>query len=82
MQGTIKWFSIKKGYGFIQAQGKDYFVHRWDIEANSELEKGDKVLFEVEKVPKGSKAVKVRKIRSPLSKGGSYRHFGRVRQRI
>lgn len=62
MQGTVKWFSMKKGYGFIESEGKDYFVHRWDIQANSELEKGDKVNFEAEQDPKGSKAVKVRKI--------------------
>lgn len=62
IKGTINWFSVKKGYGFIQARGKDYFVHRWDIEVNSELEKGDKVSFESEKTLKGWKAIKVRKI--------------------
>ncbi len=62
MQGTVKWFSIKKGYGFIKAQGKDYFVHRWDIEAKLELEEGDKVLFGVEKTLKGFKAINVKKI--------------------
>ena len=62
MEGVIKWFSIKKGYGFIESQGKDYFVHRWDIEARSKLKKGDKVSFKVEKVPKGFEAIKVTKI--------------------
>ncbi len=38
-QGTVKWFSSKKRYGFIESQGKDYFVHRWDIEANPKLKK-------------------------------------------
>ncbi len=62
MQGTIKWFSIKKGYGFIQSRGKDYFVHRWDIESSLELEEGDKVSFNIEKDPKGFKAINVKKI--------------------
>lgn len=62
MEGVVKRVNNKKGYGFIESQGKDYFVHRWDIEANSELEKGDRVSFKVEKAPKGFKAINVRKI--------------------
>lgn len=62
MQGMVKWFSIKKGFGFIEAQGKDYFVHVNDVQKNSQLDKGDKVSFEAQQAPKGSKAVKVRKI--------------------
>lgn len=62
LKGTVKWFNRNRGFGFIKSEGKDYFVHRWDIEANSELEKGDKVSFEAEEAPKGTKAVKVRKI--------------------
>lgn len=62
MQGMVKWFSSKKGYGFIEAQGKDYFVHVNDIEKNTQLDKGDKVSFEALQAPKGTKAVHVRKI--------------------
>ena len=62
INGVVKWFSIKKGYGFIECQGKDYFVHIKDIQENSQLDKRDKVSFEPEKTAKGFKAIKVRKI--------------------
>lgn len=62
MKGIIKYFNIKKHFGFIFAQGKDYFVHAWDIEEKSKLKEGDKVSFKVEKAPQDFRAVEVRKI--------------------
>jgi len=62
MQGMVKWFSIKKGYGFIECEGRDYFVHVNDIQKNMQLDKGDQVSFEAEQAKKGVKAVNVRKI--------------------
>ena len=62
MEGIVKWFSIKKGYGFIVSQEKDYFVHINDVERNSQLDKGDKVSFEIQQATRGVKAVRVRKI--------------------
>jgi CspA family cold shock protein len=49
-QGTVKWFSKEKGYGFIQREnGSDIFVHFSNI--NSEgfkfLEDGQAVEFTV-----------------------------------
>lgn len=61
MQGIVKWFSIKKGYGFIVCQEKDYFVHINDIPGNVQLDKGDQVYFESQEAKKGVKAVNVRK---------------------
>ncbi len=26
-RGTVKWFKEDKGFGFIESNGKDYFVH-------------------------------------------------------
>ena len=62
MQGMVKWFSIKKGYGFIVSEGKDYFVHVNDIQKNALLDKGDKVDFEPQEAPRGTKAANVKKI--------------------
>jgi len=64
MQGTVKWFNDAKGYGFIsQNTGEDVFVHYSSIEMDGfrTLSKGEPVMFEVEKGPKGLHAVLVKK---------------------
>lgn len=34
MKGTVKWFSAKRGYGFlVDADGIDYFVHYSEIQS-------------------------------------------------
>jgi len=49
--GTVKWFNIDKGFGFIQPQdgGKDVFVHITALQAagTSSLNDGQKVTFDV-----------------------------------
>jgi CspA family cold shock protein len=62
-QGTVKWFSSSKGYGFIsREQGRDVFVHFSAIqqEGYKQLKEGDKVEFEVIKGDKGPQADQVR----------------------
>ena len=49
-QGTVKWFSAEKGYGFIsRPDGDDVFVHFSAIEGEGyrNLEQGETVEFEV-----------------------------------
>ena len=48
--GTVKWFNVQKGYGFIQPEGgKDVFVHITAVQAAglNGLDEGQKVTFEV-----------------------------------
>ena len=61
-KGTVKWFSNKKGYGFIeQENGPDVFVHHNAINATGfkSLKEGDKVTFDIEQGQKGPSAVNV-----------------------
>lgn len=63
--GTVKWFNESKGFGFITSEdGSDVFVHYSAIQSNGfkSLAEGDSVSFEVEKGPKGPKAINVTKI--------------------
>ena len=58
--GTVKWFSDRKGYGFItRDEGKDVFVHHSGIRAGGprSLKEGDKVEFSIETDPRGLRAV-------------------------
>ncbi len=49
--GTVKWFNVQKGYGFIlpEGGGKDVFVHISAVQAAglNGLDDGQKVTFEV-----------------------------------
>jgi len=64
-EGTVKWFSEQKGYGFIgQEDGPDVFVHHSDInmEGFKNLAEGDRVSFEAGEGPKGPAAKNVTKL--------------------
>ena len=49
--GTVKWFNVQKGFGFIQPQdgGKDVFVHISAVQAAglAGLNDGQSVSYEV-----------------------------------
>ena len=61
MEGTVKFFNPKKGYGFITGEdGKDYFVHITAL-GEQKLDENDKVTFEVSQGERGELAVNVQK---------------------
>ncbi len=63
MNGTVKWFNLKKRYGFIEREdGEDVFVHLNDIAEEETIEEGDEVEFEVEETDRGLKAIDVKKV--------------------
>ncbi|MCJ7829805.1 MAG: cold shock domain-containing protein [Desulfobacterales bacterium] len=64
-EGNVKWFSDKKGYGFIEQEGgKDLFVHHTAIQMTGfrTLEEGDRVSFEIEESGRGPEAKNVCKV--------------------
>lgn len=62
-QGTVKWFSAEKGYGFIAVDGQsqDVFVHHTAIDSQGfrTLTEGQKVEFEIVQGQKGPQADQV-----------------------
>jgi cold shock protein len=61
-QGTVKWFSNEKGYGFIEREeGEDVFVHHSAIQMDGyrSLTEGQRVEFEVVQGDKGLQAANV-----------------------
>ena len=59
--GTVKFFNVGKGFGFIAPEGggKDVFVHASALEVAGmrSLSEGQRVSFEIQPDPRGSKAV-------------------------
>jgi CspA family cold shock protein len=58
-EGTVKWFSNEKGFGFIEREeGEDVFVHFSQIEQDGykSLQQGQRVTFEIAEGPKGLQA--------------------------
>lgn len=78
VNGTVKWFNSKKGFGFITAEDqKEIFVHYSAIKTEENtfktLYEGDKVEFEVTDGQKGPQASNVtvteKAPRKPFKKG-------------
>lgn len=66
-EGTVKWFNVSKGFGFItRSNGDDVFVHFRNIRGRGHrsLSEGQKVRFNVHQSDKGLQAEDVSVLRS------------------
>lgn len=70
LQGQVKWFDPKKGYGFIVGpEGKDVFVHFSQIQGDGfrSLKDGEEVRYELVEGDKGLQARDVHRTNPPVS---------------
>ena len=56
MEGKVKWFNAQKGFGFIEAEDGDYFVHVSDLPEGLTLNEGEEVTFEPAQNERGKQA--------------------------
>ena len=61
IRGKVKWFNESKGFGFIESEGKDYFVHFSAIQGTGfkTLAEGASVTFKASMGKKGPQAEEV-----------------------
>jgi CspA family cold shock protein len=59
-KGTVKFFNVSKGFGFIKEDdsSKEYFVHSSGLKDN--ISENDVVTFDLEQGKKGLNAVNVK----------------------
>jgi cold shock protein len=67
-QGTVKWFDVDKGFGFIKPDdgSEDVFVHHSSIAGGGfkSLQEGEKVTYELTRSRRGMQAANVSKASS------------------
>ena len=63
MTGTVKFFNVAKGYGFITAEGgEDIFFHQSNVKETGfrdTLKQGDMVEFEIKSEQRGKRAINI-----------------------
>jgi CspA family cold shock protein len=67
MEGYVKSYSEKKGYGFIHTEEYGVvFVHKSGIKkfGHFGLQKGDHLCFELKDTPKGKQAINLQPLKS------------------
>ena len=73
LKGVVKWFNDAKGFGFIEHQKGDVFVHYSVIQTEGfkTLKDGEEVEYEIKEGPKGLHAVKVSRVNEPKPAEGA-----------
>ena len=60
MEGTVRWFNTRKGYGFVKGDdGEDYFLHNTALKEGVTVSENDRVSFDPAKTEKGKQAQNV-----------------------
>lgn len=67
-RGKVKFYNIKKGFGFINRNNSDeeLFFHKTNL--NGRVKENDLVTFDLEETEKGMAAVNVKKVKNPAKK--------------
>jgi CspA family cold shock protein len=65
LEGEVKFFNFQKGYGFIEVDDDDYFVHVTNVEESDLLLSDERVTFKPVEGHKGLQALKVRREDAP-----------------
>ena len=62
--GKIKWFNPAKGYGFIEQEGKDVFLHISALEKAGidTLQEGEEIEFEIGENKGKENAINIKKL--------------------
>jgi CspA family cold shock protein len=61
LTGIVKWFDPDRGYGFIKANGEEFFAHATNVAGDFDLLENDEVSFTVATGKNGRrKAVNIR----------------------
>jgi cold shock protein len=70
MEGTVKWFNTRKGYGFIKGEDdNEYFVHHSALGQGVFLRDNDKVSFDPADGEKGKQAQNVKLLQKASEMG-------------
>ncbi len=73
MEGKVKWYNRKKGFGFVLGEdGTEYFVHFTGLSKGTFIRDNDEVSFDVAETEKGKQAQNVVLLRkaSEIEQGG------------
>lgn len=65
VRGNVKFFNHLRGFGFVTAEGQDYFVHISDVTNGDMLLGGEDVSFKAVEGHKGLQAIEVERDNPP-----------------
>ncbi len=72
MEGKVKWYNRKKGYGFIIGDDdKEYFIHYTALGEGTFIRDNDKVSFEPTQTDKGNQARNVKLVQKASEMEGA-----------